>query len=134
MGVPDAIARHAYLFELHSCFNGIPSIDPFPPSQHRSGYEKRQHPDGREVGGQEVASGEEREGVRNQFLGMVGQMFESLDPRYNNQVGLFSSIKIVGLINSNAITKKAMVNKYNTTHKIACGLKYYSFDFFEQLK
>uniref|UniRef100_A0AC35GXK2 Transcription factor 25 n=2 Tax=Panagrolaimus sp. PS1159 TaxID=55785 RepID=A0AC35GXK2_9BILA len=88
VGVPDAIARHGYLFDLYSCSTGIPAVDPFPPilGHHRSGYEKREQPtrqdmteEGREGGG------ESDENAANRILNMIGQVIASLNPEYNNQ-------------------------------------------------
>jgi hypothetical protein len=124
VGVPDAIARHGYLFDLYSCSTGIPVVDPFPPisGHHRSGYEKREQPT-RQYMTEEGREGESDENAANRILNMIGQVIASLNPEYNNQVGCCSSRKnSVGFISSNVITKNAIVNKYNITHRIACGV------------
>uniref|UniRef100_A0AC34FMG2 Uncharacterized protein n=1 Tax=Panagrolaimus sp. ES5 TaxID=591445 RepID=A0AC34FMG2_9BILA len=90
VGLPMAIARHGYLFDVYSCSTGIPAIDPFPPSlgHHRSGYEKREQPteaqrQGMAHGEGEEGEGESDEGAANRILGMIGQVIASLNPEYN---------------------------------------------------
>lgn len=106
------------MFNLKTCDSGIPAVDPFPPppGRHRSGYEKRQHSNKR----QDSATnndGEERLPPTQMAAQILRNFLGSLDPGF--QVGLCSSINIVGFISSKAITKKAIVIRYNTTHNIA---------------